>query len=83
MCINLCNFTHKGAMRTNIEIDDDLLAEAMEATGLKTKRGVVEEALRRLALSSRRKRAIEELAGAGWVGDLEETRRDRDDGDAP
>ncbi len=35
-------------MRTNIVIDDDLMAEAMKATGLKTKKAVVEEALRRL-----------------------------------
>ncbi|MGH6914460.1 MAG: type II toxin-antitoxin system VapB family antitoxin, partial [Geminicoccales bacterium] len=31
-----------GPVRTNIEIDDALLAEAMAATGLKTKRKVVE-----------------------------------------
>ncbi len=35
-------------MRTNIEIDDDLMAEAMERSGLKTKKAVVEEALREL-----------------------------------
>ena len=35
-------------MRTNIEIDDDLLAEAMEAAGQTTKKATVEEALRRL-----------------------------------
>ena len=33
-------------MRTNIELDDTLLAEAMKATGLPTKRATVEEALR-------------------------------------
>jgi Arc/MetJ family transcription regulator len=35
-------------MRTNIEIDDSLLRAAMEATGQRTKRAVVEEALRTL-----------------------------------
>lgn len=35
-------------MRTNIVIDDKLMTAAMKATGLTTKRAVVEEALRRL-----------------------------------
>ena len=35
-------------MRTNIEIDDVLMVEAMAACGLPTKRAVVEEALRTL-----------------------------------
>lgn len=35
-------------MRANIRIDDDLMREARKATGLKTKKAVVEEALRRV-----------------------------------
>ena len=35
-------------MRVNVEIDDALMAEAMEATGKTTKRATVEEALRTL-----------------------------------
>ena len=35
-------------MRTNIDIDDDLLTEAMAVSGLSTKKATVEEALRRL-----------------------------------
>jgi Arc/MetJ family transcription regulator len=34
------------AMRTNIDIDDKLMAEAMKASGLKTKKAVVELAMR-------------------------------------
>jgi Arc/MetJ family transcription regulator len=33
-------------MRTNIDIDDDLLTEAITASGLSTKKATVEEALR-------------------------------------
>ncbi len=33
-------------MRTNIDIDDDLMAEVLELTGLKTKREAVEQGLR-------------------------------------
>lgn len=35
-------------MRTNIEIDDELMVEAMEAAGLKTKKATVDHALREL-----------------------------------
>jgi Arc/MetJ family transcription regulator len=65
-------------MRTNIEIDDALLAEAMALTGLPTKRATVEEALRRL-VQIRRQAGIRRLAGkVQWEGDLEESRQGRD-----
>jgi Arc/MetJ family transcription regulator len=41
-------YTFEIDVRTNIEIDDALLAEAMAATGLPTKRATIEEALRTL-----------------------------------
>jgi Arc/MetJ family transcription regulator len=65
-------------MRTNIEIDDDLLDEAMAATGLATKRATVEEALRQLVHQKRRREAIRSTAGIGWEGNLEAMRRDSD-----
>lgn len=65
------------AMRTNIEIDDVLIAEAMAATGQSTKKATVEEALRSVVRWYRQKQAIEDLSGLGWDGDLEEMRRDR------
>jgi Arc/MetJ family transcription regulator len=64
-------------MRTNIEIDDKLLAEAMTASGLSTKKATVEEALRRLVRHYRQKNAVAALAGTGWIGRLDEMRRDR------
>ncbi|QEL25493.1 type II toxin-antitoxin system VapB family antitoxin [Bosea sp. F3-2] len=63
-------------MRTNIELDDELLAEAMKATGLPTKRATVEEALRLVVRQHRQRRALKELAGLGWEGDLDAMRRD-------
>ena len=62
-------------MRTNIELDDELLAKAMEATGLPTKRATVEEALRLVVQQHRQRRALQELAGLGWEGDLDAMRR--------
>jgi Arc/MetJ family transcription regulator len=63
-------------MRTNIEIDDDLLAQAMTATGLPTKRATVEEALRTVVRIRAQVQALKELEGSGWEGDLEEMRLD-------
>ena len=59
-------------MRTNIEINDALIEEAMAATGLPTKKATVEEALRSLVRRHRQKNAIVNLAGLGWDGDLDE-----------
>ena len=65
-------------MRTNIDIDEALLTEAMELTGLKTKKAVVEMALQHFVRHHNRKKAWEELRGLGWDGDLDEMRRDID-----
>ncbi len=62
-------------MRTNIDLDDALLAEALERTGLKTKREVVHEALRTL-VRFKRQADLEQLWGIGWEGDLHAMRRD-------
>lgn len=45
-------------MRTNIEIDDDLMAEAARATGLKTKKAIVEAGLQRLVQGNRHARFL-------------------------
>ena len=64
-------------MRTNIEIDDDLLATAMAATGLPTKRATVEEGLRLLVRLRGQVEAFDDLAGLGWDGDLDAMREGR------
>lgn len=63
-------------MRTNIEIDDKLLRQAMKATGQTTKRATVEAALRRVVKLHRQKQALRNLKGIGWDGDLDAMRRD-------
>jgi Arc/MetJ family transcription regulator len=62
-------------MRTNIDIDDELMAEAMKATGKKTKKATVEEALRQIVRQNRQRQALKDLEGLGWEGDLDEMRR--------
>lgn len=65
------------AMRTNIEIDQDLMASALKASGLKTKKAAVEEGLR-LLVQTRAQGQIRRLRGKlRWEGSLDEMRRDR------
>lgn len=52
-------------MRTNIDIEDSLMAEAMAATGLPTKKATVEEVLRQLVRHHRQQEAIRDMAGLG------------------
>jgi Arc/MetJ family transcription regulator len=64
-------------MRTNIVIDDKLMRDTLRATGLKTKREVVELGLRTL-LTLRKQGAIRQLRGKlDWQGDLNAMRTDR------
>jgi Arc/MetJ family transcription regulator len=64
-------------MRTNIVIDDKLMRETLKATGLKTKREVVELGLRTL-LRLRRQAEIRRYRGKlDWQGDLDAMRTDR------
>jgi len=64
-------------MRTNIVIDDQLMKDALRATGLKTKRDVVELGLRTL-LRLRQQEEIKQFRGKlKWEGDLDAMRTDR------
>ena len=64
-------------MRTNIEIDDELMAKAIAATGAKTKKAVVEEGLK-LLVRLKGQEKLRDLRGkVRWEGDLDEMRRDR------
>ncbi len=64
-------------MRTNIDIDDALLSQAMAAAGLSTKRATVEEGLRLLVRLREQAKALAELKGIGWEGDLDQMRQGR------
>lgn len=63
--------------RTNIDIDDDLVAEAMQRYGLRSKRAAVELALRRLVGEPMTREQAMAMEGAGWEGDLDQMRRGR------
>lgn len=70
MCMLMC-------MRTNIEIDDELMHEAKRLTGLKTKREAVDLALRELVARHRRLGILELRGRVHWEGDLEISRHGR------
>ena len=63
--------------RTNIDIDDRLLAEVIRRYRLASKREAVELALRRLAGATLSREQALALEGSGWEGDLAEMRRSR------
>jgi Arc/MetJ family transcription regulator len=61
-------------MRTNNEIDDQLLSEAMRSSGARTKKAAVEAGLR-LLVKTHAQTAIRRLRGkVRWEGDLNESR---------
>ena len=64
-------------MRTNIDLDDELIAEAMAVTGLATKKAAVEAGLRLLVRRHEQKKALAELKGIGWEGNLDAIREGR------
>ena len=64
-------------MRTNIDIDDTLLAKAQKASGLATKKATVEEGLRLLVRLRRQKDVDRAFGRYAWRGDLDRSRRGR------
>jgi Arc/MetJ family transcription regulator len=64
-------------VRTNIEIEESLITEAMKASGLTTKKATVEEGLR-LIISLKKQEGIKSLRGkVKWEGDLDQMRTDQ------
>jgi Arc/MetJ family transcription regulator len=64
-------------MRTNIVIDDQLMAKARQATGLTTQRATVDAALR-LLVATHGQAGFRKLRGkVRWEGNLEESRTSR------
>jgi Arc/MetJ family transcription regulator len=60
--------------RTNVDVDDELIAKAMRLYRLRTKREAIDFALRRLVGERDPYEAALALEGSGWEGDLDELR---------
>jgi Arc/MetJ family transcription regulator len=63
-------------MRTNIVIDDQLMAKVLRTTGIKTKREAVEQGLRTLLKLQAQAKIREARGQFAWDGDLEAMRAD-------
>lgn len=63
--------------RTNIELDDKILKEAIRLTHLKTKKEAVNYALEELVKRLRRKKILELEGRVKWEGNLNEMRASR------
>jgi Arc/MetJ family transcription regulator len=63
-------------MRTNIVIDDQLMSQALQLSGLTTKKEAVEAGLR-LLIAMKKQESIRQFRGKlNWVGDLDDMRKD-------
>jgi len=64
-------------MRTNVVLDDELMASALKVSGLKTKKDAIEEGLR-LLIQVKSQKEIKRYRGKlKWSGNLEEMRLDK------
>lgn len=63
--------------RTNVDVDEELVSEAMRRYGLPSKRAAIDLALRRLVGEAMTRDEALEMEGTGWEGDLDELRASR------
>jgi Arc/MetJ family transcription regulator len=61
--------------RTNVVLDEQLVAYGRKLTGSRTTRDLLDRALRELIGREEQRRRVEKLRGTGWVGNLDEMRR--------
>lgn len=63
--------------RTNIVLDDGLVAECQKLTGIETCRELVDHALRELRRHKRQRKILKLKGTVAWEGDLRRMRRGR------
>lgn len=64
-------------LRTNIELDEGLVDEAMKLTHIKTKKELVNHAIRELVTKAKRRKLLEIEGKVEWTGNLAEMRKSR------
>ena len=64
-------------MRTNIEIDDKLIAKAMKALKVSTKKEAVNVALQRVVAKDAQRDVLQLLGQIQWRGNLDDMRTDQ------
>jgi len=63
--------------RTNVVLDDKLVEKCQKATGIKTRRALIDHALHELLRRERQKKILELKGAVQWEGDLDAWRRGR------
>ena len=63
--------------RTNVVLDDALVTSCQKATGIKTRRALIDHALRELLRHKMQKKLLQLKGNVDWNGDLDEWRRGR------
>lgn len=61
-------------MRTNIELDESLITQALNISGLKTKKDIVNEALRQYIAALKRRKILDVRGEDTWLGNLQDMR---------
>ena len=63
--------------RTNVVLDDQLVVRCLKSTGLRTRRALIDHALRELLRHERQRKVLDLRGTVSWDGDLEQWRRMR------
>ena len=64
-------------MKTNVDLDEQLVEKAKRVTGLKTKKELVNHALSELVRKKDQKQVLSLRGKVSWVGNLDEMRESR------
>lgn len=64
-------------LRTNIELNEKLVNEAMKLTHIRTKKELVNYAIEELVHKIKRKKILDIEGKVEWTGDLSEMRKSR------
>ena len=63
--------------RTNVVLDDNLIDKCFKATGIKTRRKLLDHALRELLRHENQKKILKLKGNINWEGDINEWRKGR------
>lgn len=64
--------------RTNVLLDDKIVKDCLKATGIKTRRALIDHALRELLRQESQTKILELKGKVHWEGNLNEWRQGRD-----
>ena len=76
MCIVGDIYTHEAVMRTNIDIDDKLMAAALKAAGTTVKKEAITQALELMVQRKKQMGMLKLIGKIDWEGDIDAWRRD-------